>query len=74
MRTYDVQITNIRTNDRVSGGRRQGLSHLAPPLKGFGDPDITQQQYVFSGTDSVAMSSSWCATNTVELFRVGRAR
>ncbi len=46
MRTYDVQITNMRTNESVFlAGSKQGLSHLTPPLKGQIHPDA--RKYVF---------------------------
>ncbi len=46
MRTYDVQITNMRTNESVFlAGSKQGLSHLTPPLKGgLAFPDVRNSQ------------------------------
>ena len=60
MRTYDVQITNMRTNESVFlAGSKQGLSHLTPPLKGFGDPDFAIANMCFLVPTAVALMSSF---------------
>ena len=68
MRTYDVQITNMRTNESVFlAGSKQGLSHLTPPLKGFGDPDVRNSQYVFSGADGGSVDEQFYGVRQIPL-------
>ncbi len=75
MRTYDVQITNMRIMKACFWRAANKGYHLTPPLKGFVTP-TRNSQYVFSGADGGSVDEQFydCATNTIELFHVGRAR
>ncbi len=62
MRTYDVQITNMRIMKACFWRAKQGLSP-APPLKGF---NLTRNLYVFSvRITCVDRAVLWCATNAI---------
>ena len=66
--TYDIQITNLRTNESVwLAGNDKGLTHITPPLKGFGDPDLRNSQYVFSGADGGSVDDQFYGVRQIPL-------
>lgn len=66
--TYDIQITNLRTNESVwLAGNETGLAHITPPLQGFGDPDVRSSQYVFSGADGGSVDDQFYGVRQIPL-------
>ena len=66
--TYDIQITNLRTNESVwLAGNEVGLTHITPPLQGFGNPDVRTSQYVFSGSDGGSVDDQFYGVRQIPI-------